>query len=44
MDKIVELNVAEQDAVGGAGLIQDLIDAAERALRDYIERQLEPQV
>ncbi len=44
MDKIVELTAVEQDAVGGAGLIQDLIDAAARALKEYIERQLEPQI
>lgn len=44
MNKIVELNAAEQAAVGGAGLLQELLEEAARALRDYIERQMEPQI
>lgn len=44
MDQIVELNHAECAEVGGAGLWQDLIDAAARELKAYIDRLIDPQI
>ena len=44
MIKIVVLNPAECAEVGGAGVLQELLEAAARELKAYFERLIEPQV